>query len=37
MSFNNKDNEIVTKGKNMMMGPKYFLNFCFKNHFTQQW
>jgi hypothetical protein len=30
------DNEIMIVGENMMMGPKWFLNFCLRNHFHEQ-
>jgi hypothetical protein len=29
------DNEIVIVGENMMMGPKWFLKFCLRNHFHE--
>jgi hypothetical protein len=30
------DNEIVIVGKNMMVGPKWFLKFCLRNDFHEQ-
>jgi len=30
------DNEIVTVGENMMMGPKWFVVSCLRNHFHEQ-
>jgi hypothetical protein len=30
------DNEIVIVGENMMIWPKWYLNFCLKNRFHEQ-
>jgi hypothetical protein len=37
MSFHNlMDNEIMIIRENTMMGPKWFLKFCLRNHFHEQ-